>query len=188
MLRRRAAAQAPRPGNLRPRLSLPSSAFLLCARARSSFPSFLGRLVKVAARGSLFPVFGCEARVITAWFSALTVLNFCRSCGMLLSNRKRGIAYMKDLRTGDVNVPVPERALRQLDEPPVVDDAVYDGGHLVVAEHRSPPAELQVRGDHHRLPLVGRSAKIWKRSLAPSRIERQDVFRQEDLSKKSIGN
>lgn len=62
---------------------------------------------------------------------------------------------MKDLRTGDVNVPVPERALRQLDEPPVVDDAVYDGGHLVVAEHRSPPAELQVRGDHHRLPLVG---------------------------------
>lgn len=36
-----------------------------------------------------------------------------------------------------------------------MDDAVYDGGHLVVAEHRSPPAELQVRGDHHRLPLVG---------------------------------
>lgn len=30
----------------------------------------------------------------------------------------------------------------ELDEPPVVDDAVYDGGHLVVAEHRSPPAEL----------------------------------------------
>lgn len=52
-------------------------------------------------------------------------------------------------------MPVPERALRQLDELPVVDDAVYDGGHLVVAEHRSPPAELQVRGDHHRLPLVG---------------------------------
>lgn len=43
----------------------------------------------------------------------------------------------------------------ELDEPPVVDDAVYDGGHLVVAEHRSPPAELQVRGDLHRLPLVG---------------------------------
>lgn len=62
---------------------------------------------------------------------------------------------MKDLRTGDVNVPVPERALRQLDEPPVVDDAVYDGGHLVATEHRFPPAELQVRGDHHRLPLVG---------------------------------
>ena len=36
----------------------------------------------------------------------------------------------------------------ELDESPVVDDAVYDGGHLVVAEH-------QVRGDHHRLPLVG---------------------------------
>lgn len=30
----------------------------------------------------------------------------------------------------------------EMDEPPVVDDAVYDGGHLVVAEHRSPPAEL----------------------------------------------
>lgn len=27
--------------------------------------------------------------------------------------------------------------------------------HLVVAEHRAPPAELQVRGDDHRLPLVG---------------------------------
>lgn len=60
--------------------------------ARSSFPSFLGRLVKVAARGSLFPVFGCGARVITAWFSALTVLNSCRSCGVFLGNRKRGIA------------------------------------------------------------------------------------------------
>lgn len=43
----------------------------------------------------------------------------------------------------------------EMDEPPVVDDAVYDGGHLVVAEYQSPPAELQVRGDHHRLPLVG---------------------------------
>ena len=62
---------------------------------------------------------------------------------------------MKDLRIGDVNVPVPEWALRQLDEPSVVDDAVYDSGHLVVAERRPPPAELQVRGDHHRLPLVG---------------------------------
>lgn len=60
--------------------------------ARSSFPSFLGRLVKVVARGSLFPVFGCGARVITAWFSALTVLNSCRSCGIILGNRKRGIA------------------------------------------------------------------------------------------------
>ena len=60
--------------------------------ARSSFPSFLGRLVKVAARGSLFPVFGCGARVITAWFSALPVLNYCRSCGIFLGNRKRGIA------------------------------------------------------------------------------------------------
>lgn len=43
----------------------------------------------------------------------------------------------------------------ELNEPPVVDDEVYDDGHLVVAEHRSPPDELQGRGDHHRLPLVG---------------------------------
>lgn len=43
----------------------------------------------------------------------------------------------------------------ELDEPPVVDDAVdHGGGHLVVPEHRPPPAELQVRGDDHRLPLV----------------------------------
>ena len=29
----------------------------------------------------------------------------------------------------------------ELDEPPVVDDAVdHGGGHLVVAEHRPPPA------------------------------------------------
>ena len=43
----------------------------------------------------------------------------------------------------------------ELDEPPVVDDAVdHGGGHLVVPEHRPPPAELQVRGDYHRLPLV----------------------------------
>ena len=33
----------------------------------------------------------------------------------------------------------------ELDEPPVVDDAVdHGGGHLVVPEHRPPPAELQV--------------------------------------------
>ena len=66
--------------------------FFSALGARSSFPSFLGRLVKVAARGSLFPVFGCGARVITAWFSVLTVLNSCRSCGILLGNLKRGIA------------------------------------------------------------------------------------------------
>lgn len=39
---------------------------------------------------------------------------------------------------------------RKLDEPPAVDDAVNHGsGHLVVPEHRSPPVELQVRGNHH---------------------------------------
>lgn len=44
----------------------------------------------------------------------------------------------------------------ELDEPPMVDVTVdYGGGHLVVPERRPPPAELQVRGDYHRLPLVG---------------------------------
>lgn len=43
----------------------------------------------------------------------------------------------------------------ELDEPPVADDAVdHGGGYPVVPEHRPPPAELQVRGDYHRLPLV----------------------------------
>lgn len=38
----------------------------------------------------------------------------------------------------------------------VVDDPVdHHRCHPVVPEHRSPPAELQVRGDDHRLPLVG---------------------------------
>lgn len=36
----------------------------------------------------------------------------------------------------------------ELDEPPVVDDAIdHCRRHLVVAEQRVPPAELQVRGD-----------------------------------------
>ena len=44
----------------------------------------------------------------------------------------------------------------ELDEPPMVDDAVnHGGGHLVVPERRLPPAELKVRGDYYRLPLVG---------------------------------
>ena len=44
----------------------------------------------------------------------------------------------------------------ELDESPVVDDAVdHGGGHPVVPEHRPPPAEPQVRGDYHRLRLVG---------------------------------
>lgn len=35
-------------------------------------------------------------------------------------------------------------------------DAVdHGGGHLVVAEHGAPAAELEVGRDHHRLPLVG---------------------------------
>ena len=44
----------------------------------------------------------------------------------------------------------------ELDEPAVVDYAVdYGRRHLVVAEDRAPPAELEVRRDHHRLGLVG---------------------------------
>lgn len=38
----------------------------------------------------------------------------------------------------------------------MADDPVdHRRGHLDVPEHRAPPAELQVRGDDHRLPLVG---------------------------------
>ena len=37
-----------------------------------------------------------------------------------------------------------------------MDDGIDHGRrHLVIAEHHAPPAELQVRGDDHRLPLVG---------------------------------
>ena len=44
----------------------------------------------------------------------------------------------------------------ELDEPAVADYAVDDGRrHLVVAEDRAPPAELEVRRDHRRLGLVG---------------------------------
>ena len=44
----------------------------------------------------------------------------------------------------------------ELDEPPVVDDAVdHGGGHPAVPEHRPLPAEPRVRGDRRRLPLVG---------------------------------
>lgn len=39
----------------------------------------------------------------------------------------------------------------------MVDDPVDDRrGHLVVAEHRAPPRELEVGGEHDRLRLVGR--------------------------------
>ena len=44
----------------------------------------------------------------------------------------------------------------ELDEPAVVDEPVdHRRRHLVVAEHRAPAAELEVRGDDHRLALVG---------------------------------
>lgn len=66
----------------------------------------------------------------------------------------------------------------ELDEPPVVDDAVYDGGHLVVAEHRSPPAELQVRGDQHRLPLVGVGEDLEEVSRRPGEHHRLEPGRR----------
>ncbi len=41
------------------------------------------------------------------------------------------------------------------DDAPVVDDAVDDrGGHVTVAEHVAPPAEFQVRSEHHAPGLV----------------------------------
>jgi len=44
----------------------------------------------------------------------------------------------------------------ELHEPTVVHDAVdHRGSHLVVTEDGSPPRELEVGGDHERLPLVG---------------------------------
>lgn len=59
------------------------------------------------------------------------------------------------------------------DEPPVVDDAVdHGGGHLVVPEHRPPPAELQVRGDYHRLPLVCVGEDL-EEQPRPVRVERE---------------
>ena len=43
----------------------------------------------------------------------------------------------------------------ETDDPAVVDDAVDDrGGHVAVAEHVAPPAEFQVRGEHHAPGLV----------------------------------
>ena len=62
----------------------------------------------------------------------------------------------------------------ELDEPPVVDNAVDHGGsHPVVPEHRSPPAELQVRDDHHRLPLVGVGEDL-EEEPRPVRVEREE--------------
>ena len=41
----------------------------------------------------------------------------------------------------------------ELDEPPVVDDAVdHGGGHLVVTGHRHPPEGHQIRRAHPRQP------------------------------------
>ena len=61
----------------------------------------------------------------------------------------------------------------ELDEPPVVDNAVdYGGGHLVVPEHRPPPAELKVRGDYRRLPLVSVGEDL-EEQPRPVRVERE---------------
>ena len=54
------------------------------------------------------------------------------------------------------SVPDPVRLAAELEKPPMVDDHGNHGGrHLVVAEHRAPPVELQVRRNQHRLALVG---------------------------------
>ena len=65
----------------------------------------------------------------------------------------------------------------ELDEPPVVDDPVDHGRrHLVVAEHRAPPADLQVRGDGHRLPLVGVGEHLEERPRAVGVQRREAEF------------
>lgn len=63
----------------------------------------------------------------------------------------------------------------ELDEPSVVDDPVdHRRGHLVVPEHRAPPAELQVRGDDRRLPLIGVSEHLEERERIVG-IQRQEA-------------
>ncbi len=63
----------------------------------------------------------------------------------------------------------------ELDEPPVVDDPVdHRRGHLVISEHRAPPAELQVRGDDHRLPLVGVGEHLEEQPRAVG-VQRQEA-------------
>lgn len=55
----------------------------------------------------------------------------------------------------------------RLYESAVVDDVVdHRGYHLVVAERRVPPSELQVGGDHHGVPLVGIRERLEQRPCA----------------------
>lgn len=67
------------------------------------------------------------------------------------------------------------RLAPELDEPAVVDDAVDDRRrHLVVPEYRPPAGELQVRGDHDRLPLVGVGEDL-EHEARPVGVERQEA-------------
>ena len=62
----------------------------------------------------------------------------------------------------------------ELDGPSVIHDPVdHGGGHLVVAEHRPPPAELEVRSDRNGLPLVGVGEHL-EEQPRPVRIEREE--------------
>lgn len=62
----------------------------------------------------------------------------------------------------------------ELDEPAVVDEPVdHRRRHLVVAEHRAPAAELEVRGDDHRLALVGVREHLEEQAGAVG-VERQE--------------
>lgn len=57
----------------------------------------------------------------------------------------------------------------------MVDDPVERRrGHLVVPEHRAPPAELQVRCDDHRLPLVGGGEHLEEQPRAVG-VQRQEA-------------
>ena len=70
----------------------------------------------------------------------------------------------------------------ELQEPPVVHDAVYHGrGHLVVPEDRAPPGELEVGREHDRLRLVGLGDHLEEqpRPVGVEREEAQLVYDQE---------
>lgn len=61
----------------------------------------------------------------------------------------------------------------ELDEPPVVDDAVDQGGGHPGRPRTPPtPAELQVRGEYHRLPLVYVGEDL-EEQPRPVRVERE---------------
>lgn len=63
----------------------------------------------------------------------------------------------------------------ELQEPPVMDDAVCHGRrHLAVPEDRAPPGELQVGREHDQLRLVGLGDHL-EEQPGPVGVERQEA-------------